>query len=110
MVNVGVRDDHIERLRRPTGGLNDVPGLAALCLERDPIDRRIEPECAAEVVEQPHEAANQRAGASLGKEHAPLSLDPVDQRVDRTRLQRIAADEQGVEAECLPEVFVFDES
>jgi hypothetical protein len=34
----------------------------------------------------------------------------VNQRVDGARFQRIPADEQGVKAERLPEVFVFDES
>jgi hypothetical protein len=49
-------------------------------------------------------------GAPLGKEHAPLPLDPVDERVDGARLQRIPADEQRVKAERLPEVLVFDKS
>ena len=110
MVDVGVRDDRIERLRRPAGGVDDVLGRGASGLKRDPIDRRVEPEPATEVFEQPDEPADQGAGAALGKEHAPLPFDPVDQRVDGARFQRVATDEQGVEAERLPEVLVFDEA
>jgi hypothetical protein len=87
-----------------------VLGDAAGGLDCDLFDRRIEPERAAEVLEESHEAADKRPGASLGKEHTPLPLDPVDQRVDGACLQRIAADEQGVEAECLPEVLILDEA
>ena len=85
-------------------------GHAASGLDRDFFDRRIEPERAAEIFEESHEAADERPGASLGKKHTPLPLDPVDQRVDGACLEWIAADEQGVEAECLPEVLIFDKS
>ena len=90
--------------------MDDVPGRVAGSLKRDSIDRSRKSKRTAEVLEEPHEAADERPGSPLGKEHAPLPLDPVDQRVYGARLQRIPADEQGVKAERLPEVLVFDKS
>jgi hypothetical protein len=65
---------------------------------------------APELLEHLQEAPHQRAGAPHGKPHAPLLLELVDQGVDGGGLERIAAHEQRVEREHLPQSLVADEA
>jgi hypothetical protein len=74
----------------------------------DAVDRRVQPHLPAQILEQPHHAANEGAGAAAREPHAPLPLQRVDQGVDGGGGEGIAAHQQGVEAEGLPEVRVLD--
>ncbi len=76
----------------------------------DFIDAGIEPHLAAQVLEQLQHALDQRAGAALRKEHAPLPLQRMDQRIDRRCLERVAAHQQRMEAEGLAQLRVLDEA
>ena len=63
---------------------------------------------AAEILEQLDHALDQRPRAAAREPDPPLLLERVDQRIDRARLERVAADQQRVEAERLAQLRVRD--
>ena len=71
-------------------------------------DFTIQQHRAADLGEQPHERADERAGAAHREPHAPLLLQRMDQRIDRRALEGVAADEQRMEAEYLPQPLVAE--
>ncbi len=75
----------------------------------DPLHRRVEPDLAAEFVEELDQRRDQRSGAALDEEDPPVAFEIVDEGVDRRRGVGVAADEQRVEAEDLPQLIVLDE-
>ena len=64
---------------------------------------------AADPLEMRDHARDQLVGAALGEPDAAVLFQLVDQRVDRAGLHRVAADEQGVEAQCLAQFLVLHE-
>ena len=96
------------RPRRPRRASRSGPdrlGDAACDLDRDRPDRRGGASPPSRSNKRDH-AGDQPVGAALGEPHAAVALELVDQRVDRASGHRIAADEQGVEAQCLAQLFV----
>ena len=77
---------------------------------RDRVHRRRQADRAAEALQQPHQAADERTGAALREPNAPAPLQRVDQGVDGRGLERIAADQQRMERESLAEMLVLDEA
>ena len=83
--------------------------LPILVDDIDRSNRRIGPQLATEILEQLHETAHQRSRSTAREEHAPLTLNPMNQRVDGAGVVRIPTNQQRVKAEGLSEVFVLDE-
>ena len=73
-------------------------------VHRDFIDPRVQVQRPAHLGEQPQQPIHDRARAAHRKMHAPFALQVMDHRVDRTRLERIAADQQRMKAEHLPQM------
>ncbi len=99
-------DATASKLARPAVGGGDAGDGRAFRADR--LDAVAHHHRAAEVLEQLDHALDQRAGAAAREPHAPLLLERVDQRVDRAGLERVAADEQRVEAERLAQLRVLD--
>jgi hypothetical protein len=59
---------------------------------------------AAQPLEMLDHACHQPVGAAARKPHAAILFQLVDQRVDRTGRHRVAADEQCVKAQRLPQI------
>lgn len=59
-------------------------------------------------LDQADEAANERAHAAHGVVHAHLFHERGDHAVDRARPERVAADQQGMEAERRPQALVLE--
>ena len=109
-IAIGVDDVAIRRHRiegpGPAVGGGDAGNGRPLGADRlDPVAHH---HGAAKVLEQLDHAFDQCAGATARKPHAPLLFERVDQRIDRARLERIAADQQRVEAERLAQLRVLD--
>jgi hypothetical protein len=83
-------------------------GAAAPLVDHDLGHLGREPELAPELLEQPREPGDHRSRAAHGEPHPPLLLEVVDERIDGRALERVAADEQGMEAEHLPQPLVLD--
>jgi len=109
VVDVGVRDDEVERLAGALIGRDEVAGLAELLLEPDAPHGRGEAELAPSSSNKRTNALT-RAPVHRGEEHAPLALEVMDERVDGAGVERVSADEQRVERERLPDVLVLDEA
>jgi hypothetical protein len=103
----GVARDHVEG-RAPAVRRDDGADAAVAGLDR--LDVAAETDRAAELAEPLHERPHEGAGPAEREEDAPLALEVVDQRVDRRRAERVAADQKRVEAEGLPQVRVADEA
>ncbi len=71
--------------------------------------RRVELDLATEVTKEPDQPLDQGAGTTFREMHSPTLLEGVDQRVDGRGVERVAADEQRVEAERLAQVLVLHE-
>jgi hypothetical protein len=71
------------------------------------LDRSVQLDVAPSSLEQLAERLDQRAGAAHRVPHAPLALEVVDHRVDAGGVERVAADEQRVEAEALAQEVVL---
>src|SRR5689334_5883180 len=69
-------------------------------------DFGVETNFAPELFKQLDERTDQRAGAAFGKIDTPLALETMNQRIDRSRGERVAADEQRMKAEELTQVRV----
>ena len=109
VVEVGVRDHDVERLARQGVGGDQVARPVAR-LDLDAPDRRVEPQLAAEVHEELRQGTHEGPGTAAREEDAPVPLEEVDQRVDGARLERVAADQQGVEAQRLAQALVAHEA
>ncbi len=81
------------------------PGRRAV-LDEDLLDFRLQPQFAALRLDQPDEAADQRPHAAHGVMDAELPLRERDQAIDRARPERVAADQQRMEAEHGPQPLV----
>ena len=103
--HVGVRRDGVEVGAPAVLGAD--AGDAAVG-RLDALDAAADLDRAAEVLEQSDHALDQGAGAAAREPHAPLLLERVDQRIDAAGLERVAADEQRVEAKRLPQLLVVD--
>jgi len=83
---------------------------ATAAFDKNLFNRRVQSQLSTKSLKELDQRFDQRPGATAGKEDAPLPFDPVDQRINRTGLHRIAADQQRVEAERLSQPIVFDET
>src|SRR4051812_4751710 len=72
------------------------------------LNRRVEADIDVELPEQPYQASHDRAGPAARGVHAPLALEPVDEQVDGRGAERVAAHEQRLEGEDLPQSLVAD--
>ena len=68
----------------------------------------VEMDAAALAFQQLHHGAHQRAGATDSEVHAILPLEIGDHAVDGRHLERVAADEQRMEAEGHPDLRALD--
>ncbi len=78
--HIGVGGDGVEIAVPAVGGGH--PGDPAVG-GVDPFHRRVEPDLAAELLEELDQRRDQRAGAALDEEDPPVALEIVDQGVDR---------------------------
>ena len=76
--------------------------------QRDLLHRGIEPNLDPDILQEPDQAPHDRRRASHREVNPPLALEPVDQEIDRGRPKGIAADQQRLKGEHLPERVVFD--
>jgi hypothetical protein len=74
-----------------------------VALDQQPLHRPRHFEPPAELLEEPHQCPDQRAGPAAREPHPALPLQRMDQRVDRGGRERVAADEERVEREDLPQ-------
>ena len=72
-----------------------------IAVRRNLGDFRIKANFTAKLVEEFDQRLHQRAGASLGKENAPLALQAMNHGIDRSCRKRIAADQERMKAEEL---------
>jgi hypothetical protein len=56
---------------------------AAHRVDIDPARFRFEPDLAAEILKEPNQCIDERAGPAHREPHAPFLLEDVDERVDR---------------------------
>ena len=106
---VGVRHDEVGRQRfavRQRHAGRDA--LAAALLDLDPIDLGVQPHRPAELLELADHRSDQRAGAADREMHAPGLFDEMDHCIDRGHLERVAADQQRLEAEHLPHLVALE--
>ena len=102
--DVGIGCDRVEALAPPALRADAGHEIA----ERlDLVDRIAEPHRAAEPLEMTHHSIDERVRAAAREPHAAVALELVDQSVDGARCHRIAADEEGVKAEGLPQLLVL---
>ena len=103
--DVAVAHDRIRRqrlaVREPYAGRT-----SGSRVDHDLFGRAIEPDFAAQLLEEPAECSNQRAGAPHCEPHTPALFQRVDQRVNGCALERVTAHQQRVEAEHLPETWI----
>ena len=102
--HIGVRDDHL--------GAKGFPGAKtdsghSVIFDEKLVNRSVEAKLTAQVLEEFDEGLHEGAGAPHGKVHAPLALEVVDHGVDRRGLERVAANEKGMERENFPQALVF---
>ena len=110
VVEVGVRDHDVEGLARQRVG-----GARGGAAGRAPRPRCAGPACRAAARRRGPRRARTRARTRApvpprGKKTPPVPLEVVDQRVDGAGLERVAADQQGVEAERLAQALVAHEA
>src|SRR5690606_29771025 len=84
-------------------------GGHAISICGNPIDLGVEVDRSAKVFEEPRHSGDQRAGAALGEPDAALSLQSMDQGIDRGRVERVSTDQKRMEAEGLPQLLVLNE-
>src|SRR6478752_10669647 len=75
-----------------------------IALGRNLGDLGVETNFAPQLFKQLDERTDQGAGAAFGKIDTPLALETMDQRIDRSSGERVAADEQRMKAEKLAQV------
>ena len=105
MHHVRVAGDRAEPLAPAAGGL-DFAGDRADRV--DPHHRIVQADGAAQPLEQPDHRRDQAVGAAARPPDPAAPLQRVDQRVNRAGGHRIAADQQGMEAERLAQLFRAD--
>ena len=104
--DIGIAGDRVEALLEAGSGLD----LGRAGAERvDAFHRVVQPDRAAQALEMGDHRRDQPVGAALRPPHAAILFQLVDQGVDRAGLHRIAADQQGVEAEGFAQLLVLDE-
>ena len=109
-VAIGVDDIGVGRDRirlSPPAARGDHP-RRAIAERRDLRHRIAEPQRAADRLEMLHHARDQPVGAAHREPDAAVLFQFVDERVDRARRHRVAADEQGVERERLAQHRILD--
>lgn len=77
-------------------------------LDDDPLDRRPQADLHTPLLRELHERPHERAGPPARVVDAPPPLEPVDEQIDGRPAKGIPTDEQGLEAEHLPQPLVPD--
>ena len=104
--DIGIARDRVEAFAPAALG-HHAGDLVAHGLDLD--DRIIEPQGPSDPLEMPDHARDEPVGAAFGEPHAAILFQLMDQRVDRTGLHRIAADQQRVERQRLAQLLVLHE-
>ena len=88
--------------RNPPSGEFDAD--RSTVVDGDPAHRRIAADGAALPLDQPHHAGDQRAGPAHREMHAVFAFQEGDEAIDRGRAERIAADQERMEAQHLTQL------
>ena len=108
MHDVGIAGDRVEILAPAALRLDRLgPFRAARFLDMDLHHRVAQADGAAQPLEMANHAGDQAVGAAARPPHAAILLQLVNQRVDGAGLHRIAADQQGVEAQRLAQLLAL---
>ena len=102
---VGIGDHRIRLVHRAVGQPH---ARGALAIHQDLLDLRVELHLDAQLVEQPAKSGDDRHRCRPWRSGCPLTLQVVNQHVERRRVQRVATDEQRVEGESSGAEFVVD--
>ena len=102
---IGVGHHHLGRQRFARGEAH--AGCPSV-LDEDLFHRRVAPHGVALAFDQRHQPGNQLAGAADGAVHAVFALEMADEGIERGDAERVAADEQRMEAEGDPQPRVAD--